>query len=204
MYHRKFSFFTGCGSPLGSFGSSGCSISSAILLSFPGLRLLLQSTQLHKQLVDADVEDPVHHKKENAKDEHRHNHYGRRHLHFLLRGNNHLAHLCADIGKKLGKVRPRTHRVAGKFLQRAWLLPFARTIVRVCYCCLRCHTSIPSRPAFSPGAYQLNLAGAEGFEPPSSVLETDSLTVELTPLKAGFSDQVSGVSSLRFDLHALY
>jgi hypothetical protein len=30
----------------------------------------------------------------------------------------------------------------------------------------------------------LNLAGAEGFEPPSSVLETDSLAVELTPLKA--------------------
>jgi hypothetical protein len=27
-----------------------------------------------------------------------------------------------------------------------------------------------------------SLAGAEGFEPPSSVLETDSLTVELTPL----------------------
>ena len=26
------------------------------------------------------------------------------------------------------------------------------------------------------------LAGAEGFEPPSSVLETDSLTIELTPL----------------------
>jgi hypothetical protein len=31
----------------------------------------------------------------------------------------------------------------------------------------------------------LNLAGAEGFEPPSSVLETDSLTVELTPLFQG-------------------
>ena len=30
----------------------------------------------------------------------------------------------------------------------------------------------------------LNLAGAEGFEPPSQVLETRSLTVELTPLKA--------------------
>ena len=26
------------------------------------------------------------------------------------------------------------------------------------------------------------MAGAEGFEPPSSVLETDSLAVELTPL----------------------
>ena len=31
------------------------------------------------------------------------------------------------------------------------------------------------------------MAGAEGFEPPSSVLETDSLTVELTPLKSVFS-----------------
>jgi hypothetical protein len=28
----------------------------------------------------------------------------------------------------------------------------------------------------------LKLAGAEGFEPPSPVLETGSLTVELTPL----------------------
>src|SRR6185503_20141689 len=37
--------------------------------------------------------------------------------------------------------------------------------------------------------YLLNLAGAEGFEPPSSVLETDSLTVELTPLFSGVSDQ---------------
>jgi hypothetical protein len=35
------------------------------------------------------------------------------------------------------------------------------------------------RPCFLVRA---NLAGAEGFEPPSSVLETDSLTVELTPL----------------------
>jgi hypothetical protein len=34
-----------------------------------------------------------------------------------------------------------------------------------------------------------NLAGAEGFEPPSSVLETDSLTVELTPLNSGNRDQ---------------
>jgi hypothetical protein len=32
-----------------------------------------------------------------------------------------------------------------------------------------------------PASFQI-LAGAEGFEPPSSVLETDSLTVELTPL----------------------
>ena len=61
----------------------------------------------------------------------------------------------------------------------------------------------PSEPANHAARYSLfptpyslflNLAGAEGFEPPSSVLETDSLTVELTPLKAGVSDQLSEVS----------
>src|SRR5579862_8317180 len=44
--------------------------------------------------------------------------------------------------------------------------------------------NVPLEPVLSrhhmPGSWQL--AGAEGFEPPSSVLETDSLTVELTPL----------------------
>ena len=39
-----------------------------------------------------------------------------------------------------------------------------------------------------------NLAGAEGFEPPSSVLETDSLAVELTPLKADDRLQMTGDS----------
>jgi hypothetical protein len=38
------------------------------------------------------------------------------------------------------------------------------------------------RSAASRFRTRKNLAGAEGFEPPSSVLETDSLTVELTPL----------------------
>src|ERR1700733_14967329 len=44
-----------------------------------------------------------------------------------------------------------------------------------------------------------NLAGAEGFEPPSSVLETDSLTVELTPLNSVVSDQSLVVSFLATD-----
>jgi hypothetical protein len=34
-------------------------------------------------------------------------------------------------------------------------------------------------------ANRQRLAGAEGFEPPSSVLETDSLAIELTPLSLG-------------------
>src|SRR4051794_38080500 len=40
------------------------------------------------------------------------------------------------------------------------------------------------------------LAGAEGFEPPSSVLETDSLTVELTPLCS--ADALARVPLLNF------
>ena len=44
--------------------------------------------------------------------------------------------------------------------------------------------ALPLRPPDSTWEvfFIIKLAGAEGFEPPSSVLETDSLTVELTPL----------------------
>src|SRR5258706_11784969 len=38
------------------------------------------------------------------------------------------------------------------------------------------------------------LAGAEGFEPPSSVLETDSLTVELTPLYLSAHRMIGSIS----------
>jgi hypothetical protein len=44
-----------------------------------------------------------------------------------------------------------------------------------------------------------NLAGAEGFEPPSSVLETDSLAVELTPLKQGLVVSDSDQFFVRID-----
>ena len=101
------------------------------------------------------------------------------------------------------EIRPRAHRVAAELRQSAGLLPFGGTIVALLDCRLRCHASIPSRLEFSPGASHFNLAGAEGFEPPSSVLETDSLTVELTPLKTGVRGQVSGVSLLRSRLQTL-
>src|SRR6266568_623974 len=48
-------------------------------------------------------------------------------------------------------------------------------------------------PGVCAGRILTDLAGAEGFEPPSSVLETDSLAVELTPLKTGVRVQVPGV-----------
>jgi hypothetical protein len=47
---------------------------------------------------------------------------------------------------------------------------------------LAIHFFLPASFALFPLAATAILAGAEGFEPPSSVLETDSLTVELTPL----------------------
>jgi hypothetical protein len=49
------------------------------------------------------------------------------------------------------------------------------------------------RPAFGAGRGFM-LAGAEGFEPPSPVLETGSLAVELTPLNAAISFQLSALS----------
>jgi hypothetical protein len=42
------------------------------------------------------------------------------------------------------------------------------------------------------------MAGAEGFEPPSSVLETDSLTVELTPLCSLSNCAICELSNLKF------
>ena len=55
--------------------------------------------------------------------------------------------------------------------------------------------SLPYFHSFAPGVCRAhpnsNLAGAEGFEPPSSVLETDSLAVELTPLFSGVRVQGS-------------
>lgn len=47
----------------------------------------------------------------------------------------------------------------------------------------RCHRSVRGSGAgFSANQQPDYMAGAEGFEPPSSVLETDSLAAELTPL----------------------
>src|SRR5207244_2801818 len=60
--------------------------------------------------------------------------------------------------------------------------------------------SVAILPILCPQGYAggnlTNLAGAEGFEPPSSVLETDSLAVELTPLKTEVSVQRSVISFL--------
>src|SRR5271165_2467723 len=106
MYHLKRSLRSGCGSGC----SGGTSNSSAIMLSFPGLRLLRQSAQLLQQPVKTVREDTIHHKEEQAENEDRHENHRRSRLDFLARGRYHLAQLSADIAQKMGEFFPLSNR----------------------------------------------------------------------------------------------
>src|SRR5438309_2025552 len=100
----------------------------------------------------------IHSKKEDSD-----NHHGSRGPNFLERWRSHLFHLGAHVVVEIpGSFRPGLNRRRQPVL-------------------LRCNRHlVPYSSLFLP--LTKILAGAEGFEPPSSVLETDSLTVELTPL----------------------
>src|SRR5271157_537769 len=81
--------------------------------------------------------------------------YRGRSLDFLARRRRNLLHLRAHVAvKRLDPLRPGPHGGRNRVLF---------------HCC--CHTF-----PLSSTASLKTLAGAEGFEPPSSVLETDSLT----------------------------
>jgi hypothetical protein len=123
----------------------------------------------------------VNDEKVNAEQNDRDDHHCRSGLNFFSARKSNFPHFIADISQK-------TFRTRGK-LHHSIALIFARD--RYCLC----HWSLPSkrsavndqpflasrtRPALSNNSKIL--AGAEGFEPPSPVLETGSLAVELTPL----------------------
>src|ERR1700751_3388378 len=131
--------------------------------------------------VDAPPDHEVHQPEIEAKDEDRDNHDNGSRLHFLQRRRGDLLHLHAHVVVEgLDLLRPRGY-------------PCAETVVRAS-CCnrlrhffrLNCHAS-----RFASWRRFQKLAGAEGFEPPSPVLETGSLTVELTPLNSVLSCQFS-------------
>src|ERR1700733_428102 len=132
--------------------------------------------QRTKQPIAALPDNVVDNEKVHAKQEDCDDHHGGGRLHFLERGRGHFLHFGADVVvKRLDPLRPGLNP----------LHPVA-TGGGNCVCHLLrldCHHS---SWLFSTGSRK-TLAGAEGFEPPSSVLETDSLTVELTPL-ASFSN----------------
>src|SRR6201996_1284815 len=145
------------------------------------------------------IEHLIYHVKICRKGEDSRDHHYGRVLHLFERGRPDLAHLVAHVLQKTHPAIPGTNQLIG-------LLGLLRLRPLTGYCyCLR-HLD-PSLPASLPAAVRLpcfvsrlrssstaltvaslfrktlrKMAGALGFEPRSSVLETDSLTVELTPL----------------------
>ena len=109
-------------------------------------------------------------------------------LHLLARGRNHFVHFRANFLKEVGEAVPRASnfiehiRTRPRPLPSDWTgLSSPLTITFAIHCfllrsCFRCARLLLQA-----------LAGAEGFEPPSPVLETSSLTVELTPLNSASS-----------------
>src|SRR5690348_1042952 len=119
------------------------------------------------QRCDTSSHRVVHNPKIKRKQENRDDNDGRRRLHFLERRRGDFFHLRAHIAvKTFDPLRPG---------------PYAVTKIASCCKCIRHLFRLDSHHSTWPFCSQ-TLAGAEGFEPPSPVLETGSLTVELTPL----------------------
>ena len=180
MYHLKFSFRGGASSCSGLLFQFVCHF----LRLFHGY---CGPASWPIRFVSPRVKDVVHGPEIEGKDEDRHQHHSRSRLNFLARGRNHLAHFGANIGQK----------VARPIIGRRW---YAQPAGWACFPAGSLSTCLRRLMLSLPYCYfllfsgmlrklrvMLNLAGAEGFEPPSQVLETRSLTVELTPLKAAFS-----------------
>src|SRR5260370_7753534 len=99
----------------------------------------------------------------NREQKHGDDHHRRRPLNCLARGRRPFLHLRAHVVvKAIDPLGPGPQRGCNRVLF------------------YRCRHTFPLSST-APSRAKI-LAGAEGFEPPSSVLETDSLTVELTPL----------------------
>src|SRR6266700_4269882 len=116
---------------------------------------------------DASSHRVVHEPKIKCEQKNRDDNHGRRRLHFLERRRGDFFHLRAHIAvTAFDPLRPGS---------------IAVTKIAGCCKCIRHLLRLDSHHSTCPSCSQ-TLAGAEGFEPPSPVLETGSLTVELTPL----------------------
>src|ERR1019366_8863551 len=138
------------------------------------------------QLRDTLADNEIHQCEVSGEDEHSDDDDGGRGLDLRARGRNYLAHLAAHVleelnqfpGSRLEPIHP-----AG--------------LLFVCHCNrlrhgaasnllaagIFCRGSCLPNSATAGGSGFGKLAGELGFEPRSSVLETDSLTFELTPPK---------------------
>src|ERR1019366_9800576 len=184
MYH--FIFGLRAGSPPGtaSAGAGGGAgwpswpmpTASPSFFSLSGIQSLsfarcLTAREIMQHPLQAVADRQIHHPEKKREQEHGDDHHRRRPLDFLARRRRDFLHLRAYVVvKSPDPLGPGPQRGRNRVLF---------------YCCR--HTfplssTTPSRARI--------LAGAEGFEPPSSVLETDSLTVELTPLRTVLSSQL--------------
>src|SRR5436305_2679312 len=152
MYHRIFRLSSSAGCPVVI-----CS-SLTSRCTFSGVLLCATAQHPRNDIADPKIEKP----EVKGKQKYRNNDHGGSRLNFLSGGKGDLAHFIANVGKK-------SYRARWELLQ---LSADALFVTR--HNCCFCH----------PISYfpKTQLAGAEGFEPPSPVLETGSLTVELTPL----------------------
>src|SRR5215510_16393159 len=184
MYHFIFGLVTISTGPL-----VFCS-SSIIKVPKPFGASLVVKHPLIKRLVQDQINSPeIKSKKKNRNDDHQ-----SRRPDFLEAGESDLAHFIANI-------REKPFNTCRRCLQ-----PATQALIVAYRCCCFRHESLLSLLKPAIGSELLSrlfqhfwfkadsqvcktiyygpkiLAGAEGFEPPSPVLETGSLTVELTPL----------------------
>ena len=126
--------------------------------------------EIIEQRGHAVLNDVVDHGEIQRENEYRDHDHGGRGLHFLPRRRRHLAHFGAHVVVEgPDPFRPGLDLVAEAATRSPLNSPFSSS-------------RLPFRYSLNLPLPSKTLAGAEGFEPPSSVLETDSLTVELTPL----------------------
>src|SRR5713226_1278814 len=184
MYHFMFGLRGGSAAEAGSaFLTSAPTGSSALAsmvpffssscircFAFRFLPTALVAGRSTEQPVDAVSQYVIHHRKIDPEEKDGDDDYGCGGAHFLERRRGHLLHLGAHVVvESLDPLRPGLQRAECAFFHDSRHQPFLLS-GRI------------SPPGPTKSALPKSLAGAEGFEPPSPVLETGSLTVELTPL----------------------
>ena len=104
-------------------------------------------------------------------------------LDLAARGRNHLTHLGAHILQELNGPLPGCDfsRSNGVICWSATVIVFAMVVPQIFKLVNRLEMPACRDACLPRGRSERKLAGELGFEPRSSVLETDSLTVELTP-----------------------
>src|SRR6476469_10540845 len=161
---------------------SDCGAPASVVVSFLVSSCIIIPNLVFRQILDeighAAAEGVVHHPEIKRKNKDRNDHNRRGRLHLFTRGRCDLAHLGAHvIVKSLNALGPG--------LDASCKTRIVRGCNRICHLlCSYRHpsTCLPSETPASKLPASKTLAGAEEFEPPSPVLETGSLNVELTHL----------------------